>query len=86
MMTLAEVEFQLHALKPAEKARVLEESRQQQAEFANRYGMDFAAFKRTWEDGRIPNKHAYEVERDYWEWEAAVTDEARLMTMLDSRP
>lgn len=26
------------------------------------------------------------VERDFWEWEAAVTDEERLQEMLDTLP
>jgi len=36
--------------------------------------------------GRIADKHSYEVERDYWEWEATVTDEERLRQMLESLP
>jgi hypothetical protein len=36
--------------------------------------------------GGISDKHSYEVERDYWEWEAAMTDEERLQEMLESLP
>jgi hypothetical protein len=60
------------------------EAQEQREKFERRHGMDFAAFQSAWEEGRVPNKHAYEVERDYWEWEAAVTDEQRLLQMLDS--
>jgi asparagine synthetase A len=45
--------------------------------------MDFEAFKQAWNEDQIPNKHSYEVERDYWEWEAAVTDERRLREALE---
>jgi hypothetical protein len=45
--------------------------------------MDFFQFKDNWEQDAIPNKHTYEVEQDYWEWEAAVMDEQRLKEMLD---
>jgi hypothetical protein len=31
-------------------------------------------------------QNSYEVERDYWEWEAAVADEERLQQMLESFP
>jgi hypothetical protein len=52
--------------------------------FREQYGMDFEAFKEAWEQGRIPDKHSYEVEHDYWEWEAAVTDTERLQEMQES--
>ena len=48
--------------------------------------MDSAVRELAWEEGRVPNKRAYEVERDYWAWEAAVADEHRLQQMLDSLP
>jgi hypothetical protein len=62
------------------------EVRQQRQDYERRYGMDFAAFKQAWQDGRIPNAHSYEVEREYWEWEAAVTDEERLQQIAESLP
>jgi hypothetical protein len=39
--------------------------------------------KQAWDEGHIADKYTYEVERDYWEWEAAVTDEKRLREMLE---
>lgn len=62
----------------------LREALEQRGEFEQRYGMDFAAFKQAWQNGAIANQYAYEVERDYWEWEATVTDEERLGQMLES--
>jgi len=64
----------------------LRETQQQRRDFEQRYGMDFAAFKCEWYEGRIPDAHSYEVEHVYWEWEAAVTDEERLLQISDSLP
>ncbi|HIC94712.1 MAG TPA: hypothetical protein EYP09_10765 [Anaerolineae bacterium] len=64
----------------------LKEAEERRKRFEDRYQMDFETFKRAWNEGRIANKHSYEVERDYWEWEAAVTDEKRLREMLEELP
>jgi hypothetical protein len=64
----------------------LKETKEQQEAFAQRYGMDVPAFKRAWHAGLIEQGHSYEVERDYWEWEATVTDEERLRKMFESLP
>jgi hypothetical protein len=64
----------------------LKEARDIQGDFRERYGKDFQAFQRAWESGEIPKRHSYEVERDYWEWEAAVTDEIQVTQMLESLP
>jgi hypothetical protein len=62
----------------------IKETREQRELFERRHGMNFESFKRAWEEDRIADKHSYEVEQEYWEWEAAVTDEDRLRQMLDS--
>ena len=62
----------------------LKEANERRETFEQRYGMDFPAFKPAWGEGRIANKHAFEVERDYWEWEATVTDGERLQQMVES--
>lgn len=54
--------------------------------FEDRYRMTFEAFRQDWEAGRIAEKHSYEVERDYWEWEAAVTNRTKLQEMLETLP
>lgn len=64
----------------------LKETQEQQELFERRYAMDFLAFKQAWQEGRISKKHSYEVERDYWEWEAAVTDEERLKDISNNFP
>jgi hypothetical protein len=64
----------------------LREAEEQRERFQERYQMTFSAFKQAWDEGRIADKYSYEVERDYWEWEAAVTDEQRLKDMLEELP
>ena len=54
--------------------------------FAGRYGMSYEQFQNAWEEGRIADKHSYEVEKDFWEWEAAHTDSVKLNEMLDKLP
>ena len=48
-----------------------------------RYRMDFDGFKRAWDEGKITDRYSYGVEKDYWDWEASVTNEGRLKDMLD---
>ena len=62
----------------------LKETKQQRSAFEQQYGMEFVAFKQAWEKGAIPDAHSYDVEQNYWEWEAAITDESRLVKMLAS--
>jgi len=62
----------------------LKEVEEQIKQFEQRYQMDFSLFKQAWDEDKIASKHSYEIERDYWEWEAAITNRARLEEMLDS--
>jgi len=48
--------------------------------------MDFQTFEQAWQEDKIADKHSYEVERDYWKWEATITDEERLHKMLENLP
>lgn len=52
--------------------------------FEQRYGMEFESFRDAWNEDHIPDRYSYEVERDYWDWEAAVTDRQKLVEMMDS--
>ena len=64
----------------------LKEARQERDGFEQRYGMDLATFQRAWQEGGIPNAHSHQVERDYWEWEAAVMNHTRLQEIRDTLP
>ncbi len=52
----------------------LEAARSVNAAFEQRYGALYNAFEQDWKAGKIPTPNAYPVEKDYWEWEAAITD------------
>ena len=62
----------------------LKEAREEREGFERRYGTDFATFQQAWQEGRIRDAHSHQVERDYWEWEATVTDEQQLQAMLET--
>ena len=64
----------------------LKEAREQRKAFEQRYGMDFRAFQEAWQEGQVADRYSVETERDYWEWEATVTDEQQLQGMLESLP
>jgi hypothetical protein len=64
----------------------LQEAHDQRRSYEQRYAMDFAAFKQAWHEGHLPDAHSYEMERTYWEWEAAITDQAHLQQILESLP
>ena len=71
------------ALKDLVRLR-LEAAEAKIAAFEEKYGMDFAQFEEAWERGDIDAPYSYAVEKDYWEWEAAVTDKAKLESLQDS--
>ena len=61
----------------------LQEGEHQVTKFENRYGMSFEQFQQAWENDQIADKHSYALEKDYWEWEALMTDLARFSEMLE---
>ncbi len=46
--------------------------------FEDKYSKNFDHFKKAYEKGEIANPYSYAVEKDCWEWEAAITDKAKL--------
>jgi len=52
------------------------------ASFTQKYNMGFAEFERACEDGRIQDPFSYEVEKDTWDWEAALSEEKTFETFL----
>jgi hypothetical protein len=54
------------------------------ATFEEKYGMGFAQFQEAWERGEIEAPYSYAVEKDYWQWEAAMTDKAKLEALQNS--
>lgn len=62
----------------------LKDVEEQIKQFEERYQMDFDFFDKAWNEGKIADKHSYEVEHDYWEWEAAITNRTRLQDLFNS--
>lgn len=52
-------------------------------ELEEKYGMSFDEFERKWETGEVEEKHSYDVESDYWEWEGLVTRRKRIREGLE---
>jgi hypothetical protein len=64
----------------------LKEATEFRQNFEQRYNMTFETFQSAWDRGQVNDQYSYETERDYWEWEASVTDENRLRVMLQQLP
>ncbi len=62
----------------------LKEVTQQRETYEAKYGMSFQVFRAKFQAEEIPDQYSYAVEKDYWEWEAAVTNEAALRELQDS--
>lgn len=54
------------------------------AGFVKKYGMPFSDFQKAWQADEIANRHSYEVEGDYWAWEAAESDVKALKELAES--
>jgi hypothetical protein len=50
--------------------------------FEAKYGLTFADFARAWQEGKIPSKHSFNVERDFMEWEARQMEKEDLLTVV----
>ncbi len=61
------------AIKDLVRLRVVE-TRARVEEFEKKYGMTFSEFEEACENGKIEDPYSYEVEKDDFEWEAAMTD------------
>lgn len=59
----------------------LKEVAEQRRAFETKYGMTFAEFRSKFEAEAIPDQYSYTVESDFWDWEAAVTNEAHLLDL-----
>ncbi len=61
------------AIKDLVRLRV-DEAQSRIAKFEKKYNMTFPEFEEACENGKIQDPFSYEVEKDDWEWEAAITD------------
>jgi hypothetical protein len=70
------------ALKDLVRLR-LEAAQTSIASYEQKYQMNFPDFEKKWQDGSLAEKHSYEVEQDFLNWEAAITDK-RVLEELSS--
>lgn len=61
----------------------LREAEQETKRFEDRRGMTFPQFQQAWQNDQIADKYSYEVEKDYWEWEAAHAEIIWLREMIE---
>jgi outer membrane lipopolysaccharide assembly protein LptE/RlpB len=61
----------------------LREVESERVGFEAKYDMTFEQFRVKFAGEGIPDQYSYEVERDYFDWEAAVTNEASLREMSE---
>jgi len=50
--------------------------------FEAKYGQTFADFARLWQEDKVPDKHAHEVERDFMEWESRHLEKEDLLAAV----
>jgi hypothetical protein len=50
--------------------------------FEKTYGMTFEAFQEAWETGGLADQYAYDIERDFMEWESLAAEHAQLLSQL----
>jgi hypothetical protein len=48
--------------------------------FEKKYGTSFNEFEKMWDEGRIENKHSYEIEGDFMDWEMMEMEKKDLLT------
>ena len=51
-------------------------------EFEKKYGQVFQEFKEAWETDKVPERYAYEIERDYMEWESLDDEHDLLLSQM----
>lgn len=50
--------------------------------FEKKYGTSFNEFEKMWDDGKIENKHSYEIEGDFMDWEMMEMEKKELLSAL----
>ena len=62
----------------------LKEVDEERSTYEQKYGMNFEEFKQKMHADLLPDRYSYEVEKDYWEWEATTTDAAFLRELSET--
>jgi hypothetical protein len=51
-------------------------------EFEKKYGTCFNEFEKMWDEGKIENRHSYEIESDFMDWEMMEMEKKDLLAAL----
>ena len=57
---------------------------QEISQYEIKYRSTFEEFAEAWEQGSTPDRHSYEIERDYMEWEGLVAEKRRWLKRLSN--
>ena len=52
--------------------------------FEKKYGTAFNEFEKMWDEGKIENRHSYEIESDFLDWEMMVMEKKDLLAALSN--
>ncbi len=52
--------------------------------FEKKYGISFNEFEKKWDKGKIKNKHSYEIESDFMDWEMMEMEKKDLLAALSN--
>ena len=50
--------------------------------FEEKYGMSFEKFETLWDENKIANKHSYEIESDFIDWEMLQMEKRELLNLI----
>jgi uncharacterized protein with von Willebrand factor type A (vWA) domain len=50
--------------------------------FEKKYGISFSEFEKMWDNDKIQDKHSYEVEGDFMDWEMMEMEKKELLSAL----
>ena len=50
--------------------------------FEEKYGVSFSEFEKLWDSSALENKHGYEIESDYIDWEMLEMEKKELLTII----
>jgi hypothetical protein len=67
-------------------AAKLKECNERISDYEFRYGMSFKNFNMAWDRDGIPDKHSYQVESDFIEWEALEMEKQYWLSLRGSFP
>lgn len=78
------VEKRLSELLSATIVNRLEDYTRGILKFEGKYGVSFLEFERLWDSGALENRHSYEIESDYIDWEMLEMEKKELLTILSN--